>query len=101
VVSKALREERQQPRRWFYLSFVDNSGFLGAAVVRAQGELTAVQRTKDLGIYPLGPDAYIPNDVMCTPLNWRDMKRIPKDLRDRLLTEGEVRERLEGKRVDE
>jgi hypothetical protein len=38
---------------------------------------------------------------MCTPLNWRDMKRIPKDLRDRLLTEGEVRERLEGKRVDE
>ena len=60
MVSKALREERQQPRRWFYLSFVDNYGFLGAAVVRAQGELTAIQRTKDLGIYPLGPDAYIP-----------------------------------------
>jgi hypothetical protein len=69
--------------------------------VRAQGELTAVHRTKDLAIHPLGPDAYIPNDVMCTPLNWRDMKRIPKDLRDRLLTEAEVRERLEGKRVDE
>ncbi len=39
MVSKALREERQQPRRWFYLSFADNYGFLGAT-----------RRTIDLGV---------------------------------------------------
>jgi hypothetical protein len=70
-------------------------------IVRAHGELTAIQVTRDLGICPLEPDAYIPNDVMCTPLNWRDMKRIPTDLRNRLLSEAEMRSRLDGKRVDE
>ena len=99
--TESVRREQKQPRRWFHLSFINNRGFLGAAIVRAHGELTAIQVTRDLGICPLGPDAYIPNDVMCTPLNWRDMKRIPADLRNRLLSEAEMRSRLDGKRVDE
>ena len=99
--TESVRREQKQPRRWFHLSFINSRGFLGAAIVRAHGELTAIQVTRDLGICPLGPDAYIPNDVMCTPLNWRDMKRIPADLRNRLLSEAEMRSRLDGKRVDE
>jgi hypothetical protein len=69
--------------------------------VRARSEPTAIQRTKDLGICPLGPKAYIPNDVMVTPLTREDMKRIPADLRNRLLSDAEMRSRLGGKRVDE
>jgi len=53
VVSKALREERQQPRRWFYLSFVDNYGFLGAAVAR---QATASTHTNAL---LMGPSRFI------------------------------------------
>jgi hypothetical protein len=94
-------DEMTRPRRWHYLSFINSQGFLGAAIVRAHGKYTAIERTRELGICPLGPDAYIPNDVAGCALSWRDMQRIPGDLRDRLLTRDEVIERLEGKGATE
>jgi hypothetical protein len=50
--------------------------------------LTAIQRASDLNINPGG-------EVMDRPLNWRHMKRIPADLRNRLLSKEEVDTRLE------
>ena len=56
--ARLIAEERRHSPGWFYLSFATDFEFLGAAVVRAQGFLTAVQRASDLGISPGG-------DVVC------------------------------------
>ena len=89
-----IAEEHRYAARWHYLSFADDTGFLGAVIVRSHGFLTAVQRATDLGINPGG-------EVMCQPIPRRDLCRVPADLRNRLLTEAEVRERLEGRSVSE
>jgi hypothetical protein len=83
-----IAEERQHKARWFYLSFATGYAFLGAAIVRGYGFLTAIQRATDLNINPDG-------GVMSRALNWRHMKRIPTDLRNRLLSKEEVDTRLE------
>ena len=83
-----IAEERQHKARWFYLSFATGYEFLGAAIVRGHGFLTAIQHASDLNINPAG-------GVMHRPLNWRHMKRIPADLRNRLLSKEEVDTRLE------
>src|ERR1700722_9395097 len=73
-----ITEERQHKARWFYLSFATGYAFLGAAIVRGHAFLAAIQRASDLNINPGG-------GVMSGALNWRHMKRIPADLRNRLL----------------
>jgi hypothetical protein len=75
--------QRQQKSRWIYLSFATGFAFLGAAIVRGHGFLTAIQRASDLNINPGG-------GVMSRALNWRHMKRIPANLRDRLLSGEDV-----------
>jgi hypothetical protein len=50
--------------------------------------LRRFQAASDLNINPGG-------GVMDRPLNWRHMKRIPADLRNRLLSKEEVDTRLE------
>ena len=82
-----IAEERQHKARWFYLSFATGYAFLGAAIVRGHGFLTAIQAASDLNINPGG-------EVMDRPLNWRHMKR-PADLRNRLLSKKEVDTRLD------
>jgi hypothetical protein len=64
------------------------------AIVRSFGFLTAIQRATDLGINPGG-------EVMCTPIPRKDLCRVPADLRNRLLSETEVRDRLEGRQMCE
>jgi hypothetical protein len=83
-----IAEERQHKACWIYLSFATGYAFLGGAIVRGHGFLTAIQRASDLNINPGG-------EVMHRPLNWRHMKRIPTDLRNRLLSKEEVETRLE------
>ena len=83
-----ITEERQRKARWIYLSYATGYEFLGAAIVRGHGFLTAIQRASDLNINPGG-------GVMHRPLDWRHMKRIPADLRNRLLSKEEVDTRLE------
>jgi hypothetical protein len=93
--ARLIAEERRHSPGWFYLSFATDYEFLGAAVVRAQGFLTAVQRASGLGINPGG-------DVVCQgPIPRKDLHRVPDDLRNRLLTEAEVRKHLEGTGVGE
>jgi hypothetical protein len=93
--ARLIAEERIHSPSWFYLSFATDYEFLGAAVVRAQGFLTAVQRASNLGINPRG-------DVMCQgPILRKGLHGVPAALRNRLLTEAEVRRHLDGKRVSE
>jgi hypothetical protein len=87
-----IAEEHRHAARWHYLSFADDTGFRGGVIVRAYGFLTAVQRATDLGINPGG-------EVMCTPIPRKDLWRVLPDLRNRLLSEDEVRNRLEGRRM--
>ena len=49
-----LAAEKSQPADWWYLSFADEGGFLGACVLRAPGMATAIQRSHQLGINPGG-----------------------------------------------
>jgi hypothetical protein len=92
--ARPIADENKQPRAWFYLSFAGDTSFLGAAIVQGNSSRGAIQRVRNLGIHPGG-------EVMVTPLDASDMKRIAPDLRDRLLNEAEVLDRLEGKRVGE
>lgn len=59
-----ITEEHRHAARWHYLSFADDSGFLGGVIVRSYGFLTAIQRATDLGINPGG-------EVMSTPIRER------------------------------
>jgi hypothetical protein len=87
-----IAEEHRRAARWHYLSFADDTGFLGGVIVRSYGFLTAIQRATDLGINPGG-------EVMSTPIPRKDLWRVPADLRNRLLSEDEVQDRLEGRRM--
>lgn len=73
------------PELW-YLSFADQSGWLGGCVVRATGLSTAAAEARSLGIYPGGETKgatvegkAIPGGVL-----------IPRDFRNRLLDRNEV-----------
>jgi hypothetical protein len=87
-----IAEENRHAARWHYLSFADDTGFLGGVIVRSYGFLTAIQRATDLGINPGG-------EVMSTPIPRKDLWRVPADLRNRLLSGDEVQGRLEGRRM--
>lgn len=92
--TRLIAEESRRALGWFYLSFAAEDGFLGAIIVWAHGILTAVERASDLGMNPGG-------DVLCCPIPRQHLRRVPADLRHRLLSEAEVRRRLDGKRLDE
>jgi hypothetical protein len=93
--AKQLSQERRQRSQWYWLSFANKSGFLGAAILRAHGVETAVLRARELSI-SRGFRGTV--DVFCEPISRRVMKEhVPPDLRNRLLSEEEVLDRLEGR----
>ncbi len=51
---EVLAEEAVSPEQWWWLSFADASGFLGVAIVRAHGILSAATKARHLGINPGG-----------------------------------------------
>ena len=92
--AKQLTEERRNRGRWYWLSFANQWGFLGGAIVWAHGIETAVLRARELNISG-GFRGEV--DVFCEPIAAAVMKtHIPADLRNRLLSEIEVLERLKG-----
>ncbi len=68
-VAEVLADERTQPVSRWYLSFADERGFLGAAIVQAQGITTATMRAHRLGINPGGQVAAyeVPSEVEIQP----------------------------------
>jgi hypothetical protein len=89
-----VAEESRQSLGWFYLSFATGYEFRGAIIVWAHGILTAVQRAGELGIDPGG-------EVLCCPVPRRHLRRVPHEMRHRLLSEAELRGILDGKRIGE
>jgi hypothetical protein len=95
-LARIIAEEHSHSPRWFYISFSGDTDFLGATFVRAHGVQTAIQRARDLDIYP----SLHVEDVLCLPILRKDLYRVPAKMRNRLLNEAEVR-KLGGKRVGE
>lgn len=60
-LKRMARAEIDQPLVWHYLSFADESGFLGASWVKARGMLDAIQISHARGCNGGG-------SVMCRPL---------------------------------
>jgi len=90
-----LARERQKRAQWYWLSFANKKGFLGAAIVWAHGIETAVLRARDLNI-SRGFRKTV--KIFCEPISYRIMKEhVPPDLRNRLLSEEEVLSRLQGR----
>lgn len=53
-LGQALWKESEQPRRWFWLSFAHETGFLGGVLTEAHGPLSAFAKLKFLGLNPGG-----------------------------------------------
>jgi hypothetical protein len=91
-----IAEERRKRGQWYWLSFANSIGFLGGAIVWAQGIETAVLRARELNISG-GFRGDV--DVFCEPIPTDVVRRhIPTDLRNRLLAENEILQRLKGYR---
>lgn len=81
--AQILTDESQQPLRWFYLSFVNENGFAGAAIVEAKGMAHAIEKAHALGINPGGEVAgcEVPQDAL-----------IPEQAKNRLLSLNELKD---------
>jgi len=81
------QEREKNPESWFYLSFANDTGFLGGAFLRARGPRPAMQRARALGI------TFCDATVECTPASDDEVdEHVPGEMRNRLLTEEEVRD---------
>ena len=79
---------------WSFISFASETGFLGGAVVQANGVRAALRRAIKLGIAPGG-------EVICFPIPRAHLADVPADMRNRLLTEREVQTKLAGRGIGE
>jgi hypothetical protein len=92
-----LAAECRKRGQWYWLSFANQSEFLGGAIVWAHGMQTAVLRARRLNI-SCGFRGRV--EVFCEPISSQIMKNhVPHDLRNRLLAQDEILERLQGQRV--
>ncbi|HEV3331395.1 MAG TPA: hypothetical protein VG096_10460 [Bryobacteraceae bacterium] len=92
-----LAQKRRKRGQWHWLSFANQSGFLGGAIVWAHGIDSAVLGARELRI---SHNFRGKVEVFCEPIPARIIKdHIPADLRNRLLSGAEVLERLEGRRA--
>lgn len=94
-MKKRIAEKRLPAPSWWYVSFSGVSSFLGAAFVCARTKPAAIRRSRFLGIHPA---AVV--DVLCLPVPPKDLYRVPDGMRNRLLTEREVR-KIGGRRPGE
>jgi hypothetical protein len=83
------RELTEQPERWWWLSFANEKGFLGAVVVRAHGFVTAIELARLMGINPGGEcqGAEIPEPEKAGP-------PYPEQFANRLLSREEIEAKL-------
>jgi hypothetical protein len=90
-------QERRKRGQWHWLSYVNTSGFLGGAIVWARGIETSVLRAPEMKISRNFRGRV---EVFCEPIPARVVKElIPAEVRNRLLSEAEVLDRLRGQRV--
>ena len=78
------KELEQNPRKiWMFLSFADNDGFKGGAIVKAHGIIDASLTTHRMKINPGG-------QMACNPIPDRELP--PEEYRNRLLTKKDLDE---------
>ncbi len=53
-IAEFLAKEASEPELWWYISFADETGFLGVTIIRARGMATAVRLSHALGANPGG-----------------------------------------------
>jgi hypothetical protein len=84
ALAKAKARHVSPTDPWWYLSFADDPGFLGACIVQAQDQLAAVSVAHNLRINPGG-------QVLMLPMNDTLLAEYPMADRNRLLTAQELR----------
>lgn len=77
-----LNQDLNKERVWYWLSFVDETGFLGVSIVQGGGIIEATSAARTLGCNPGG-------EVMATEI---DIDNVPEQYRNRLLSERELRD---------
>lgn len=82
-LDELLEQDLSSEARWFWLSFADDTGFLGVVIIQAGGIIEATTAARTRGINPGG-------EVRAYPLF--DMEKIPEECRNRLLSEQELRD---------
>jgi len=76
-------QEMSAPLAWYWLSFADDDGFRGVAIVQARGVTTAIAKTHHLKINPGG-------QVMCIEIQ---PEHVPApEYRERLLSREQLAE---------
>jgi hypothetical protein len=81
-LKEVLDKDLNSDYRWFWLSFADDSGFLGVAIVQAGGIVEATRTARTLDCNPGG-------EVRAYPI---DIERVPEQYRNRLLSEQELQD---------
>jgi hypothetical protein len=79
-----IAEESKKPHGWWYLSFADDTGVLGAAIVLGQGPVTAIDRAFRLGLNP--GDC----EIACLSLDADNVARTPAKARERFLSKEDL-----------
>jgi hypothetical protein len=84
-IGQMLGQELSAEKQWLWLSFADETGFLGASIVEGGGIMEATMRARLLGCNPGG-------EVLGEPLT----NLPPEEYRERLLSREEIDEMRES-----
>lgn len=82
-IRRQMEQERNNPPQWYFVSFADDTHFIGGLVTYQPGPMTATMRAHQLKIYPGGSSRV---SRLLPPPEFE----IPANLVDRILTEEEV-----------
>jgi hypothetical protein len=93
--NKLLAEERNQPLRWFYLSYADDESFRGAIIIQAHGFVEACYLADHRGISPGGEvlGMIVPVDAELPPPEYRNKllsKEVLRTIFSDMATLGEI-----------
>ena len=82
-MNRLMSQEKTKPKKLLWLSFGDADGFRGAVITKERGIMTAIVRTRQLGINPGG-------EVLCLEMDDtpQDVVRVYEGIRERGQREG-------------
>jgi len=95
IEARARAHNVQPDTQWWWLSFAEDDGFRGVAIVQGQDMAAAIARAHLLKINPGGQVAGWP-----IPEEFLD-QHVPGEFRNRLLSRQEVTDHLKGKKISE
>jgi len=75
-LDELLKQEKDKPQQFWYLSWADDDGFRGAAITKASGFVTARTILSMLGVNPLGQCAGVPIPEGLEPKDGKYLNRL-------------------------